>query len=111
MKHAINGGQRDSASDEYIKKGLQVAADRIAINQPGFKHRHHGTYGMIKSVTRSTFVLLAACHNNQLKDLMPIGWLELLPSVDDLLEFWEDEISAAASWREMMKLLVEEART
>tara|TARA_R110002060_G_scaffold34779_4_gene45604 strand:+ start:708 stop:836 length:129 start_codon:yes stop_codon:yes gene_type:complete len=42
---------------------------------------------------------------------MPVGWLELLPSVDDLLEFWEDEIAAAASWREMMKLLVEEAQT
>ncbi|KAG4422949.1 hypothetical protein IFR04_003861 [Cadophora malorum] len=111
VKHAVNGGQQDQKSDEYIKKGLQVAADRIAINQPGFKHRHHGTYGMIKSVTRSTFVLLAACHSNRLQHLMPVGWLELLPSVDDLLEFWEDEIAAAASWREMMKLLVEEAQT
>ncbi|KAG4439842.1 hypothetical protein IFR05_004691 [Cadophora sp. M221] len=109
VNHTINGGQRDPASDEYVKKGLQVAANRIEINQPGFKHRHHGTYGMIKSVTRSTFVLLAASHNNGLEDLMPVGWMGLLPCVDELLEFWEDEIAAAAGWREMMKVLVGEA--
>lgn len=111
MKHAINGGQRDPTSDEYVKKGLQVAANRIDTNQPGFKHRHHGTYGMIRSVTRSTFVLLAACHNRQFKDLMPVGWFDLLSRVDELLEFWEDEITSARSWREMMKVLIEEAQT
>ncbi|KAL5329048.1 hypothetical protein ACEPPN_002557 [Leptodophora sp. 'Broadleaf-Isolate-01'] len=111
VNHVINGGQRDPISDEYVKKGLQAAANRIETNQPGFKHRHHGTYGMIRSVTRSTFVLLAACHNNSLEDLMPVGWMGLLPCVDELLEFWEDEIAAAVKWREMMKVLVEEAQS
>ncbi|KAH7342785.1 hypothetical protein BKA65DRAFT_537985 [Rhexocercosporidium sp. MPI-PUGE-AT-0058] len=111
VKHAINGGQRDPVSDEYVKKGLQAAANRIETNQPGFKHRHHGTYGMIRSVTRSAFVLLAACHNNGLGDLMPVSWIDLLRSVDELLEFWEDEIADAVRWREMMKVLVEEAQS
>ncbi|KAK0125362.1 hypothetical protein ONS95_000616 [Cadophora gregata] len=110
VKHAINGGQRDLASDDYVKKGLQIAADRNEINQPGFKHRHHGTYGMIRSVTRSTFVLLAARQSSRLQDFMPVDWFDLLPSVDHLLEFWEDEIPAAFTWRGMRKLLVEQAR-
>lgn len=42
---------------------------------------------------------------------MPVGWMGLLPCVDELLEFWEDEIAAAVKWREMMKVLVEEAQS
>jgi hypothetical protein len=45
---------------ELANKGLQKHVDRINTNRPGFQHRHHGTFGMIVSCTRSALVLLAA---------------------------------------------------
>lgn len=107
IKHAINSRHRNQANDEYVKKGLQVAVERIQTNEPGFRHRHHGTYGMIKSVTRSAFVLLAAFHNGGMTYLIPDSWFELMLGVDGLLEFWQDELAEAAMWRAMMKVLIE----
>ena len=106
MKHAVKGSHRNPANDRYVKKGLQVAVERIETNQPGFRHRHHGTYGMIKSVTRSFFVLLAAYHHQGLEDLMPEAWFNLYPTIDSLLEFWQDELASAENWRDIMRLLV-----
>lgn len=108
VKHTINSSHRNPINDEYVKKGLQVAIDRIEINQPGFTHRHHGTYFMIKCVTRSAFVLLAAHHSRGLDDLMPQGWLGLMGSVDGLLEFWQEELPGAWGWRETLKTLVKD---
>ncbi len=110
VKQTINNTQRDPANDEYVRKGLQVAVERIEINQPGFRHRHHGTHGMIRSVTRSAFVLLAAYHNHGLEDLLPHGWFELLASVDGLLEYWQDDIAETTTWRNMMKVLIDNIR-
>ncbi|KAF2240666.1 C6 zinc finger domain-containing protein, partial [Trematosphaeria pertusa] len=44
---------------ELATKGLRYHVERIIVNRPGFQHRHHGTFGMIVSCTRSALVLLA----------------------------------------------------
>ncbi|KAF1918384.1 hypothetical protein BDU57DRAFT_435210, partial [Ampelomyces quisqualis] len=44
---------------ELARKGIQQHVERIRTNRPGFQHRHHGTFGMIVSCTRSALVLLA----------------------------------------------------
>lgn len=107
VEYAINSSQRDIANEEYVRKGLQVAVERIEINRPGFLHRHHGTQLMIRSVTRSAFVLLAARLTPELGDIVPRDMFEVLASVDGLLLYWQDDLVEAATWRDMMKVLVE----
>ncbi|OBT99227.2 hypothetical protein VE01_02745 [Pseudogymnoascus verrucosus] len=109
IKHTINSPFRNLSTDEYVRKGLQVAMDRLNLNRPGFKHRHHGTYYLIRSCTRSAFVLLAAHFKGNLEDLMPIGWFETIWSVVDLLEFWQDELPDARRWRDSMTHLMQQA--
>lgn len=107
IKHTINSPFRNLSTDEYVRKGLQAAMDRVNINRPGFKHRHHGTYYLIRSCTRSAFVLLAAHLKGNLEDLMPVGWFEIIWGVVDLLEFWQDELPIARRWRDVITHLME----
>jgi hypothetical protein len=65
---------------------------------------------MIKSVTRSAFVILAAHFHGSLDDLMPEGWYGQLGSVEDLLNFWQRELAGAARWSTMLKYLKERVR-
>jgi hypothetical protein len=80
-------------------KGLQIHVDRIIVNRPGFTHRHHGTFGMIKSCTRSALILLAAgsAQNSAFEDhhnqpyQMPMDWPDAVHEVIQLLENWKYE--------------------
>ena len=83
---------------ELMAKGLRSHLERIIVNRPGFRHRHHGTFGMIVSCTRSALVLLAAghaCATSQSTVLqphhMPIGWQDAVKEVIRLNETWEHE--------------------
>lgn len=85
---------------QWANKGLQVHVDRIRVNRPGFSHRHHGTFGMVKCCTRSALILLAAANsytfsaNNSEQEVashMPGGWQEAVKEVIRLLEAWEHE--------------------
>ena len=75
----------------YVMKGLQIGVDRIRINNPGFYHRHHGTWLMIQSCTRSALVLLAARHSAEGIRLVPDGWREAVCNVMELLRFWQHD--------------------
>jgi hypothetical protein len=80
-------------------KGLQIHADRIIANRPGFAHRHHGTFGMIMCCTRSALILLAAGNaqssinedQHEHPYRMPRNWPNTVLSVIRLLENWEYE--------------------
>lgn len=104
MAETINRGRRDPSIDEYARKGLQMSVDRIRKNQPGFNHRHHGTWLMLRSCTRSALILLAAYHSRGVQDLMPQGWQEAVKSAMDMLRFWEDEVSDA---RDRLQVITE----
>ncbi|KAH5037247.1 hypothetical protein HBI75_079340 [Parastagonospora nodorum] len=84
---------------EFATKGLQKHVDRIITNRPGFQHRHHGTFGMIVSCTRSALILLAAgqafasaaAASTQVPCSMPIGWEAAVQEVIQLNASWEYE--------------------
>ncbi|EAT82040.1 hypothetical protein SNOG_10646 [Parastagonospora nodorum SN15] len=84
---------------EFATKGLQKHVDRIITNRPGFQHRHHGTFGMIVSCTRSALILLAAgqafasaaAASRQVPCSMPIGWEAAVQEVVQLNASWEYE--------------------
>jgi hypothetical protein len=104
MVETINYGRRGALIDEYTRKGLQMSVDRIRKNAPGFRHRHHGAWLMMRACTRSALVLLAACHSEAVQDLMPDRWKEAVLSAIDLLRFWRDEVGDA---RDRLTILIE----
>jgi hypothetical protein len=73
----------------YVVKAFQVAIDRIRINKPGFRHRHHGTWLMLQSCTRSALILLAAAYTPDATSLLPHGWRDAVNEVAELLRFWQ----------------------
>jgi hypothetical protein len=95
VEAAINQQQRSVAVDEYARQGLHSCVERIRKNQPGFTHRHHGTWLMLQSCTRSALVLLAAAHTTNATELMPDEWGDAVFSTIEMLRFWEQEVGDA----------------
>lgn len=98
---------------KLVTKGLQVHVDRIRVNRPGFLHRHHGTFGMIKSCTRSALVLLAVASvsavgshgGHQGYFHLPNGWEAAIKDVIELLEAWEHESADISTMVVTVRLL------
>ncbi|KAH6684800.1 hypothetical protein B0J14DRAFT_527760 [Halenospora varia] len=89
-------GSRPPVVEEYGRKGLHCCLERIRLNKPGFTHRHHGTWFMIQSCTRSALVILAAARTTQAAELLPDGWDGAVFDVIEMLRFWEHEVGDAA---------------
>ncbi|KAL2699127.1 hypothetical protein AAEP93_010515 [Penicillium crustosum] len=77
---------------EWASRGLQFHLNRLNINQPGFYHRHHGTWLMMHSSARSAAILLAVALNPSTYDLLPQGWLQAIKDTTDMLHFWCMEV-------------------
>lgn len=77
--------------DAFARKGLLVCVQRIQKNERGFYHRHHGTWLMLRSCTRSALVLVGARISLRLSGLLPLGWEAAVWKVVDMLRFWKDE--------------------
>jgi hypothetical protein len=94
---------RDFELDHFVKKGLQVCVDRIWVNESGFHHRHHGTWGTMRSCTRSALVLIAAKKCGQLEELIPLEWESAVRKVIGFLDFWSGECGDAVSRRDVLQ--------
>lgn len=90
----------------YVRKGLQIGIDRIRINKPGFCHRHHGTWLMLQSCTRSALALLAAGYSPQATTLLPNDWKETVFDTIELLRYWRDEVGDAADRLQILEELI-----
>jgi hypothetical protein len=100
---AVHGRLRHGTNAElFLRKGLKVCVDRIRQNRKGFHHRHHGTWLMLRSCTRSSFVLLAAVRCADLAPYLPMGWEEAVIDVARMLRLWKDE---SADINEMLSIL------
>ncbi|KFA63722.1 hypothetical protein S40285_07120 [Stachybotrys chlorohalonatus IBT 40285] len=77
-------------------KGLHYHIRRIYMNEPGFLHRHHGTYPMIRGCIRSALVLVAA---GLLGSDLPLGWHDATSNVIQLLESWGEEVPEFLRWK------------
>lgn len=84
---AIPNGTMES----FVHKALVVCVERIEKNEQGFFYRHHGTWLMLRSCTRSAFVLLAAARLEKLALLMPDRWHEAVEKVTEMLRYWRRE--------------------
>lgn len=84
------------------QKALDHHALRLKVNQPGYRHRHHGTVPMMQSCSRSALVLLAVgIHNRSTSSLgvhggcraliLPVDGAQSVGSVIGLLDYWSTE--------------------
>lgn len=75
----------------FAHKFLDLCVSRIRKNEQGFYHRHHGTWLMLRSCTRSGLMLIAARHDCNLIKLLPVEWEFAVWKVIGLLRFWKRE--------------------
>lgn len=89
----VNGSAdiNNPSSQEYASKALHICVDRIEKNEPGFFYRHHGTWLMLRSCTRSGLVLLAASRSTRTRHLLPSTWRNAVGKVVEMLRFWRRE--------------------
>lgn len=85
------------AIESHAAKALQICMQRIRSDSFGFRRRHHGTWLMLRSCTRSALILLAASRNPHLHELLPHGWQGAVEQVKGLLLFWGQESPDAAN--------------
>lgn len=83
----------DPASESFARKGFQLCVERIEKNESGFYHRHHGTWLMLRSCTRSALVLIGAVRSNKVKTLLPMEWETTVGKVIKMLRYWRDEVN------------------
>ena len=77
--------------EQLARKLLHVCVQRIHKNEGGFFSRHHGTWLMLRSCTRSALVLLAARKDPVLANSMPPEWEQCVWKVVQMLRFWRNE--------------------
>jgi hypothetical protein len=94
----------------FIRKALDYCVLRIKSNKRGFYHRHHGTWLMIRSCTRSALVLLAASRSAA-KEMLDDGWQGSVQSVLELLRYWEDEAGDVKVWRNILDKLLNDSES
>jgi hypothetical protein len=97
-----------STMDSFVHKALVVCVERIEKNEQGFFYRHHGTWLMLRSCTRSALVLLAAARLDGLAPLMPDRWRPAVGKVIDMMRFWRRESRDVEDRLRLVEILYEE---
>lgn len=98
LEHEFHGGLPPAFVTQMARKGLKTHMQRIEVNEPGFRHRHHGTWPMARTCTRSALVLVASAailHDRDNDSVImepPFGWQQRVSSVMALLAHWETEM-------------------
>lgn len=83
----VNG----KALEQLAHRALVICVERINKNEHGFWNRHHGTWLMLRSCTRSALILIAASKDPNLIHLLPAEWDRAVWKVAGLLRFWQRE--------------------
>jgi hypothetical protein len=91
--------------ESNASKALQTCMQRIRSDAYGFHRRHHGSWLMLRSCTRSALTLLAASRNTYLIGLLPHGWQGAVNQVKGLLHFWRSECPDAADRLSLLERL------
>lgn len=105
LEAIAHAAPRNPATDEFVVRGLAMAAERIHKNRKGFRHRHHGVWLMLRSCTRSALLLVAASRAaGGVRDMLPVGWKAAVRGAVEMLAYWRDEAGDA---RERLRVLEE----
>ncbi|GAO13738.1 uncharacterized protein UV8b_01618 [Ustilaginoidea virens] len=85
---------------ELARRGLDTHMHQIRANEPGFHHRHHGGFFMIRACARSAFSLVAAAKSGM---SMPAEWDAAVHKVIGMMAYWEEEDGDVAAWRSRLE--------
>ncbi|KAF5007761.1 hypothetical protein FDECE_5933 [Fusarium decemcellulare] len=104
---AIHDGPSHLESEQWVSNALAFHHNRLLVNTPGFYHRHHGTWLMLRSSARSACILLGfACLYPESR-LMPQAWKAAIFDTVKMLEHWSTEVEDIRPALETMTQLVE----
>jgi hypothetical protein len=84
----VNDGNKAPRVREWAARGFAFHMERLNINRPGFRHRHHGTWLMMQSSARSACILLAGAQSTTTSNLLPANWQEAVKAAISMLKFW-----------------------
>ena len=77
---------------KWSARALESHLERLIVNRPGFYHRHHGTWLMLRTSARSAILLLAFSRLFPDSDLMPDKWRGLVSDTISMLDHWSTEV-------------------
>lgn len=104
----IRGNIRSNQeSRDIARKGLRICVQRINDNENGFFYRHHGTWLMIRSCTRSAMILIGAYLSGQTSLLEP-DWVLSVTMVIRMLEYWEKDSQDIVHYIRVLTKLMDE---
>ena len=83
-----SAGNLPPVVDELAIGALHAHCNRITANRPGYYHRHHGTWLMIKTSARSACILLAAALTPSMAAYLPGTWNTDVCDTVDMLRYW-----------------------
>ncbi|KAH7329463.1 hypothetical protein B0I35DRAFT_404682 [Stachybotrys elegans] len=112
----LDGSIADPAQLSPFIQLAQTAIDyhvsRLKVNEPGYRHRHHGTSPMLSSCSRSTMILIAvwrqiqtlrgAGHGSSVLLTLPEDWRMLAERWVKTLEYWAPEIPRIERVRQVL---------
>ncbi|KAH7139987.1 hypothetical protein B0J13DRAFT_558743 [Dactylonectria estremocensis] len=78
---------------QWAMNGLQSHLERLEVNRPGFYHRHHGTWLMMRSSARSAVILLAFARIPSAAEILPRGWRDAVEATLEMLYYWKSAAS------------------
>ncbi|KIW05919.1 uncharacterized protein PV09_03112 [Verruconis gallopava] len=108
MVDAIQGNMRPGQeARDLARKGFEICVQRINENEGGFFYRHHGTWLMLRSCTRSALVLLGACLAG-LSNLLDSSWATSVAKVIRMLKFWDKDTADVAHYLNVLSNLMSE---
>ncbi|KAH7010487.1 hypothetical protein EDB80DRAFT_714940 [Ilyonectria destructans] len=102
----INEEDESPRTQQWASDGLSFHLERLAINRPGFYHRHHGTWLMLRSSARSACIILACAYLPSTSKLMPEGWKEPVEATIQMLNYWRDQTEGIGDAVDLMQHLL-----
>ncbi|KAM0231679.1 hypothetical protein ACHAP5_010971 [Fusarium lateritium] len=104
---ALNEAVDQELDNHDTSAALAYHHQRLLVNAPGYYHRHHGTWLMLRSSARSASILLGFAHLHPGSTLLPLGWKDAVLSTLKMVEYWSLEADGMLSVLQTMKCLVQ----
>ncbi|KAL2670541.1 hypothetical protein Neosp_014329 [[Neocosmospora] mangrovei] len=88
---ALNRVADHDLAEQETAAALAFHYDRLLVNAPGYYHRHHGTWLMLRTSARSACVLLGFARMYPGSNLLPSGWKNAVLGTMKMVEYWSNE--------------------
>ncbi|KAF7556650.1 hypothetical protein G7Z17_g1188 [Cylindrodendrum hubeiense] len=105
IQSMINEENDSPRTMQWVVNGLSFHLERLVVNRPGFYHRHHGTWLMLRSSARSACILLACAYLPSTSKLMPSEWKEAVEATIQMLEYWRGQTEGIGDAVDLMHQL------